>query len=345
MMKKAVFMIIVAVLNSAAFAQTKRVIEEEYTGTRCGWCPRGTVGMELVQEKYGDRVIQVAAHYPPQDGTSMATLSKWSGYENIMARIVGVPTAFLDRRFDIDPYHGRNSKGFGAPEMIDQLLEQKCIADIDVEAKWTDEKYQWVEITSNVKFYENLNREYRLAYVITADSMYKDDVDWAQLNYYYNLGDDSSITSDPNLEPLTHEKKYIKGLKYNHVPVAGAGVELGMEGSLPPSVATTENYVHRVQLEIPVFETTETNPHPTVIPKEHLNAIAFILDAKSGYIVNVNKMKIPAPATTGINAPSTKEVFPSKTIYAVDGSLRPKAMRGLNIIRMEDGSMRKVWVK
>lgn len=40
---------------------TKRALIEDYTGTWCGWCPRVSYGIELVQEQ-SDRVAVVAVH-------------------------------------------------------------------------------------------------------------------------------------------------------------------------------------------------------------------------------------------------------------------------------------------
>jgi len=36
-------------LATTAFAQTKKVIIEDYTGLNCGWCPEGTVILEGLQ--------------------------------------------------------------------------------------------------------------------------------------------------------------------------------------------------------------------------------------------------------------------------------------------------------
>lgn len=40
----------------------QKVFVEEMTGTGCGWCPRGIVGMQLMKQKYGDRFVGVAIH-------------------------------------------------------------------------------------------------------------------------------------------------------------------------------------------------------------------------------------------------------------------------------------------
>ena len=37
-------------------------VVEEFTGTWCGNCPRGIVGMQRLEEDFGDRFIGIAIH-------------------------------------------------------------------------------------------------------------------------------------------------------------------------------------------------------------------------------------------------------------------------------------------
>ena len=40
----------------------RNVVVEEFTGTGCGWCPRGLVGMEKLRQTFGDRFIGIGIH-------------------------------------------------------------------------------------------------------------------------------------------------------------------------------------------------------------------------------------------------------------------------------------------
>lgn len=62
-MKKIFLPIIALVLStSAANAQVKKVILEDFTGTWCGWCPEGTVVVEGLLASYPTTFIPVASH-------------------------------------------------------------------------------------------------------------------------------------------------------------------------------------------------------------------------------------------------------------------------------------------
>ena len=62
-----------------------RPLIEEYTGTWCGWCPRGFTGMEMLRETFGEDFIGVAIHN--QDPMAVLTTSQYP------SNIQGFPSA------------------------------------------------------------------------------------------------------------------------------------------------------------------------------------------------------------------------------------------------------------
>jgi thiol-disulfide isomerase/thioredoxin len=62
-MKKTIFTLSMALaLSTAANAQVKKVILEDFTGTWCGWCPEGTVVIEGLKTANPTKFIGVASH-------------------------------------------------------------------------------------------------------------------------------------------------------------------------------------------------------------------------------------------------------------------------------------------
>lgn len=68
-MRRLSILLPLTLLSLALNAQTKRVVEEEFTGTHCGWCVRGIAGIEASKQKYGDRLIVIAVHGSVYDAT------------------------------------------------------------------------------------------------------------------------------------------------------------------------------------------------------------------------------------------------------------------------------------
>src|SRR6516225_3148810 len=48
--------------TGVAVAQTRHVLVEEFTGSWCGWCPRGAYAMQVLDKKYPGKVFCIAYH-------------------------------------------------------------------------------------------------------------------------------------------------------------------------------------------------------------------------------------------------------------------------------------------
>ena len=77
-------------VNPVPIEYKKRVMVEDYTGTWCGWCPRVSYALELLEKETDDAVI-VAAHQgdPMQFSQISALMSAFS--------VSGFPTAIINR--------------------------------------------------------------------------------------------------------------------------------------------------------------------------------------------------------------------------------------------------------
>lgn len=74
----------------------RRVVCEEATGTWCSWCPRGIVGMEMMEEEYPGEFIGIAVH----SGDEFAP----SGFSTMLNKITSLPGCIVDRYQSGDPY-------------------------------------------------------------------------------------------------------------------------------------------------------------------------------------------------------------------------------------------------
>ncbi|MBR5031038.1 MAG: hypothetical protein IKX63_08065, partial [Muribaculaceae bacterium] len=127
-------------------------VVEEFTGTWCGWCPRGFVGMETAHQLYGDKVVLIAAH----NGDPMQV----SDYSPIMSlNSLGYPNSFIDRKYkDVDP---------GPTDLqsnINPLLQERPDAKIEISAKWNDAAMTEIDVETNSMFvYNEENANYGVA--------------------------------------------------------------------------------------------------------------------------------------------------------------------------------------
>ncbi len=197
------------------FAPKKRSLVEDYTGTWCGYCPRGWVALESINRDNPGKVLNVAYH----NSDPMAT-----GTVSNPAVISGYPTIHLNRE---------NWSAYYVPTYA--LLEMNKPADADVNVThvtWNNPQYSSATCSATVEFDKDIaDDEYKVEFVLVENGMKGSHSGWWQSTYYYyNAG-----WEDPLWNYFTTEneemKTYISGeyiycyapnLIYNDVCIANS---------------------------------------------------------------------------------------------------------------------------
>lgn len=311
---------------------TKRVVEEEFTGTWCGWCPRGMVGLEMAEKQFGDKFIGIAVH-----SSDIMDASSASGYSTVLGNVGGFPSCFLDRNYgySCDPYTGSKGTAFGIKSDIETFMQKVTEADIYVHPTWTDDTKKKIEISSYVYFKMDSPdyAPYAIGYVLTADSLHGTASNWAQSNYYAG-----NSSSDANLSQFTSAGSVVPGLYFNHVAIAGAGVNGGLKNSISLPIQANAMQRHTYTMTIP----TSTS---LVQDKKNLHVVALLFDTSTGQILNAHKSEI-FDVETGIEASET-DIASQREVgrYNLHGQRILTPTPGVNIVKFADGHSEKVLVK
>lgn len=310
----------------------KRVVEEEFTGTWCGWCPRGMVGLEMAKKEFGDKFIGIAVH-----SGDIMDMSSSSGYSSVLNYVSGFPSCFLDRNYDYncDPYQGSSGSAFGIKNDINTFLKNIVEADIYVHPTWKEDTKKNIEITSYVYF--KMDRydkaPYAIGYVLTADSLTGKTSQWAQSNYYAGAS-----SSDTNLSEFTKGTNPKTGLYFNHVALAGKGVDKGIEGSIKLPIRANELQRHTITMTIPSSSTL-------IQDKKNLHIVALLFDTETGRILTAAESSIFDMAT-GIDTPESSIASEREVArYNVQGQRIYAPIPGVNIVKFADGHTEKRFVK
>lgn len=252
-------------IKGVLFSRTPVI--EEFTGTWCGWCPRGFVGMETVRETYGDKVVLIAAH----NGDPMEV----SGYNPVMAS--SFPTSKINREADVNPHPAT---------FLDYLkshMDESPDGMVEVSAQWGNDEKTAINIEANSRFaYDMVNPNYGIALVLTNDGMKGSGSSWAQANYY-----NTEPATDSYMSDWYGAGNYISGLTYNFVAVAAWNIKNGFDGSVPTSVVVGEpnKFTYLADLTAPQTE-NGTIPINVIQDKEQLKVIALLIDRSTGHIIN-----------------------------------------------------------
>lgn len=292
-------------------------VVEEFTGTWCGWCPVGFDGLEKMYEKYGDKVALIAVHY----GDPMET----SDYSPILAQVVdGFPSSFVNRAYSVYP------AAANLEYYIDYCLQQTVPAGIKTAAEWTNADKTAIKIQTSTTFaYSDEGVKYGIAYVLVEDGMKGEGSDWAQAN---NLSGNSTYK---DLEFWYNAGSKVSGLEFNHVAVAAWNLVSGVSGSISSNVKAGEVQKHNFNADI--------SGNKLIQDKSKLKIIALLIDQSTNVIVNAAQTTVGASGT-GIEAVknTAQEVV---GYYTVDGKRLAAPVKGVNIVRMSDGSSRKMVVR
>jgi len=157
---------------------THRIAVEEFTGTGCGYCPRGWVGMEKLRENFGDNFIGLALHQYNGSSSSDAMELAKANYASLS--FSGAPSCRINRGDEIDPYYGsKNDILVDFQEALDEL----AAVGVSVSGKFNEDSTT-VEAAATVEALFDGN-SYTIEYVIMADSLSGTSNAWKQSNYYY----------------------------------------------------------------------------------------------------------------------------------------------------------------
>lgn len=307
----------------------KRTVMEELTGTWCPNCPRGLVGLRLLDEQFGDRFVGIAIHggsgdepmrVPAYDGSSFV--------RSVSSDMGGRPSCSVDRYVNCDPYGGLgNYYEYGADFVVGRLLALPTVADLSLTASWTDEARTLLALDVATTFrYAADAAPYALMLVLTADSLTGDSDNWLQVNTLVG-----KTEYEAYLDEFVYGERRMK-LKYDHVAVAVAGVENGISGSIKTPLVADEPQHFAYTFDIA--------GNSIIQSKDNLNVIAMLIDTRTGYVANAAKVHVDGGAD-GLASPLSPLSQPA-ACFTLDGRrVSVGSVRGLVIERLSDGTTRK----
>ena len=185
--------IVIDPVNPAA---GKIVVAEEGTGTWCQWCPRGAVFMDLMETNYEGYVAPIAVHN--------ADPMTYTIYDAGMgAYLAGYPQVIVDRGNAFDP-----------SQLEANFLNKVTAAPIAILENGATYNATTRELKVSVTstFNSAIAGDYKMACVLTEDSVRGTGSTWSQANAY--AGGANGVMG--GFELLANPVPYTK-MKYDHV--------------------------------------------------------------------------------------------------------------------------------
>lgn len=249
---------IIVNIDCSEICYSQAVVVEEFTGTWCGWCPRGIVGMKYMEENYGDKgFIGIAVHYA-DDMTAESYVPLALKYYSSP----GFPSALANRGEVFDP-------------SVESLLQHYnditplwAPAAIEVTANYNEEENTLTATATTEYSFSTTESPYKVAFVITENKVGP----YFQDNNFTGgeLGQILEGWSDKPFNVLTLYDEVARDIKDLY----------GIEGSVPSLITAQNPYIYTT--ELPLENITDIN---------NCRVIALIID-NDGKIVNGAKTSI-----------------------------------------------------
>lgn len=311
-----------------------RPVMEEFTGTWCGNCARGWVGLEVMTRLHPDFI---ALAYHSGDVMQVMPVDSFLGFN----KNLGYPSANLDRSYtELDPYYGVSMEPFGIEEEWKKQAEILAPASLETEAAFTPDGKN-IKAKATLEFPESANDadKYSVEFVLVADSLHGEGQAWEQSNYLED-NDTKDHFPFPEADIFFTGSSSIQNMHYNDVVVATTRLREGLI-KLPAKVEAEK----ALSIEGTISEVdsikNEAN-YPVIQDSKNLRIVALLINEK-GQIVNGAKAKVTGYETTGIRNINTNAAEADvPAIYNLQGHRLQTMQKGLNIIRTKDGKTKKV---
>lgn len=304
-----------------------KALVEEFTGTGCGNCPRGWVGMEAVKHQCSDIAVPIAVH---QYNSSDPMYISNDLYAPLP--VLGAPSAVINRGSEIDPYFGTSDdKNYGILDDVRDLAN--TIPPIDIQAKAVfNEDMTAVETSSVIEFLGN-SGTYSMEYVLTADELKGTSSAWRQENYYVNRSlEDSEFDETSEVVEFFVGGKYGKEkvfLTFNDVAIASSyAASVNTAKELPIDFVAGDKFNDTFTMKMPT-----KNALKSAFKYDKIYANVLVFD-ENGYCVNAARVRVlTQEEAAGIKNLTTAEPNNRTTaIYNLAGQrVNENGVRGIYI--------------
>lgn len=272
----------------------RKVVVEEATGTWCGNCPVGYVGMEYMKEH--------AEQYPAFIGIAMHNRSAGQDpmhcdtYEPIVESYISAfPNALVNR----DPKFGAIQPDLNRLPVAYAIAHGVANQGVEVFCE-TSEDRSTLHVTAQVRSAVDTDAAgLSLSFALTEDNVGP----YEQTNYF-------SSKSSTGLAEWFETQPYSVPIMFNDVARYLEGA-FGISKSLPAQMRVGETYTYATDL-----------PLATCDNLDNVSVTAMLLDTGSGEIRNADRKLIALGGVEGVGADAQVAVTPVKGGVKVEGEAR-----------------------
>lgn len=170
-------------LDCQAAESENKVLVEDFTGHRCGNCPRAHEQLEVLQETYGENMIVLGVH-AGGFANLLAPAGYTEDYKTPMGNELesyydadneGLPVGMINRRTWPDGKVLQKFASWGS--QISTVLNETPRVQLALVSEYNSGSAT-VEVTADLTYFEAASADHQLVLVITEDSIYSKQTDY-----------------------------------------------------------------------------------------------------------------------------------------------------------------------
>lgn len=268
----------------------KTVVYEEATGTWCGWCVRGHIGLKDMAHFHENDETWIGIAVHNADPMVLAE------YDGAMGNFIsGYPSGAINRvPSEVDPGLSSLQPAYNGE------LAKTPLGRVDIVNQSWNPTTREISFDAQAMFALDMTTaDYNLAAIIIENGVTGTTNSWRQRNYYAG----QTITDWEGINWGAYPD-YIPAatMVYNHVGRALLGGFDGVSGSVPTSVAYNTPYSHTFTYTVPAAQNAE-----------NIEMVALLIDNASGQIVNAKEIELNTTLGTTAFNPAKLGVYPNPT--------------------------------
>lgn len=275
-------------LNVLSFMPAKRLFVEEWTGIDCGFCPRGIVGLKTMHEEHPSQFVGIAVHC--YDSNGPVAPAEYKSFLVSRGMAGNFPGCYVQRQSPSQPSASNLEEIYQNLSQIAPSMRLEVESQLSADGKSVDVTAFTTPLALKVGV------RYKLGFVLTENDV----TGYAQLNNFaggnYGTMDGWESKGSYVYEPLQHVARAIYGLE-------------GIDGSVPAELTINKQEEYKVSIPVP----------SAVQNKANLTAVAFLIDATTGYVENAAEAAVGNNSVSGVNAIRENASLAAEPVYNLQG--------------------------
>lgn len=291
---------------TSSFVPVHKAIVEDYTGTWCGYCPRGTVALGGIRRDYSESVLGIAYH----SGDAMAVATFSAPQETWYA-----PTIRVNRNTDNPEAAGTASTaGQSAVRGANTLAN----ASVTIEScEWLDEEHSQAYVKASVEF-ANLvtDGECQIEFALIENGLTGTTNGWRQSNYFAGA---SAEWSDPLWDPFINGSSTVSGLTFDDVCIANTLKDNTFISSIPSTEGRTKIYFEYTFNDVNKIKEYGSAKYILQNP-DQCHIAAIVSNSSSRAVVNCDWAHVDdASGIVGVTADDAVDASVEKEYFTISG--------------------------